>query len=586
MAVSQSANIGANFSNYTGDPALGGYGLGAGRIDTRAIEDLARYTMLYNREEYLRRQKEQEKAAEELIKFSGVDLSTTIPKDAKILQEKYDKVIDYVRKNPDALNYAKDKQKWLEYNKMKSDLLNDVKFAGIRSVANVARKNQIASETNEEKKKFFESELQNNIEATNIRTPLDFVQKYDVALPEIGANEGVKIDVTKTGSNQIFQRGFNLFDVKEAERRGAAYAQGFAAIDPATKTGQLKLLDANENFWRKGSTLLNEAIAGAKDPQSGKVDVGKLSDLPIMKNVEAYNEYARRMKESVTTGLFTDQFGKKIKFLNIPFAANDYKEIDLNDGLSPVELYKVAEFSKWGGDSFDTKVIQTDDEIQRANLGAEWARIGIDRDRLNKSSNEDLISATAVLREAADVLKNGSPRTIKWQGGERNVNVISDPNLLREFGTIDKDGTTTNVPDNVYYDKGANKLSLIYYKREPVDPDDPKAGMKIVEGKRGDKVLDRAVDLSATQWLGQIVRRKNPNADIGGVNSLIEQFFNTKEVGRKLENINKIYGTTAEGTGSKSESESASSSSPATDDDGKLTDAQYYQKYKKFRTKQ
>ncbi len=542
MAGELAASIGANFSDYQGNAGLGGFGLGFGKIDTRPLEDLAKYTMLYNREEWDRKQKEQEKAAAELAKFAGLNLATTIPKDAKILQDKFDKTIQYIRENPDALSYSKDKNKWLEYNKMKADLENDIRFGATRSLLNVARKEAIAAEPNEQKKAFLEAQLQKNIDDTD-------------------------------------QRDFKLFDIQEA-KRAAANAALTGVRDPKSITGQLGTLDDRENPWIQMSGRLNQAIAGAVDPQTGVVDVTKLDGVPGIENIKAYNEYVNRVKSDINAGLYKDKLGNKITFGAGPFRADDYTEVNLNDGIDAKELGVVAQFSKWAGDQYETKVIQTNDENERARLAAEWARIGIEKERVNKSKTSDLIGATSALREAADVLNSGTPIQLKSSSGgiitrnkkgeiigdtskitTRDVNKISDPNLLKEFGTIDKDGKTTNVPDDVYYDKAANKLQLVYYKRG-TDPNDVSGNATaIVQGKDG-PVLDRTIDLSATQWLGQIVRRKNPNADIGGVNSLIEEFFNSKAVGRKLDNLKLIYGQTAEGTGKTEESNSSSSSKP------------------------
>lgn len=579
MAGELAASIGANFSDYQGNAGLGGFGLGFGKIDTRPLEDLAKYTMLYNREEWDRKQKEQEKAAAELAKFAGLNLATTIPKDAKILQDKFDKTIQYIRENPDALSYSKDKNKWLEYNKMKADLENDIRFGATRSLLNVARKEAIAAEPNEQKKAFLEAQLQKNIDDTDIRTPLNHDQKYDVKPLDFGTNNGVVVDVTKAGSNEIFQRDFKLFDIQEA-KRAAANAALTGVRDPKSITGQLGTLDDRENPWIQMSGRLNQAIAGAVDPQTGVVDVTKLDGVPGIENIKAYNEYVNRVKSDINAGLYKDKLGNKITFGAGPFRADDYTEVNLNDGIDAKELGVVAQFSKWAGDQYETKVIQTNDENERARLAAEWARIGIEKERMNKSKTSDLIGATSALREAADVLNSGTPIQLKSSSGgiitrnkkgeiigdtskitTRDVNKISDPNLLKEFGTIDKDGKTTNVPDDVFYDKEANKLQLVYYKRG-ADPNDVSGNATaIMQGKDG-PVLDRTIDLSATQWLGQIVRRKNPNADIGGVNSLIEEFFNSKAVGRKLDNLKLIYGQTAEGTGKTEESNSSSSSKP------------------------
>ena len=60
------ADIGANASNYTGNAGLGGGSFGSFQLDTKPIEDLAKYTMLYNKSLFDQRQKDAEAAATEI----------------------------------------------------------------------------------------------------------------------------------------------------------------------------------------------------------------------------------------------------------------------------------------------------------------------------------------------------------------------------------------------------------------------------------------------------------------------------------------------------------------------------------------
>lgn len=552
--MAEASTIGGAFSSYTGDPNLGGGSLGAFQLDTRYLYDFARYAMLYNREEQARKQREAEKAAEELGKIADYDLTTSIQKDAKHLQQRYDRLISYVKQNPGALQF-KNRDQWIEYQRMKNELANDIRGAKTRNVMNIAREREIGDQKDEDIKAFMRSNLDKEIADTDIRTPIKVSQEYDLTIPKFEENKGQSILVNRRLPNEIFQDDYEIFDAAEADRTGAAMALD-VAFDTGTTTGNLKDKIFKKNIYTSMRDRLNEAIKSAElevteqDPAKKQEQIkAKLASTGILKNMvnifEDYNRYVGDVQK---------------RFQNQELSGNgvnpdSYNPINWADGVSDVELAKAVQYLNWKGDKKETKIIQTNEAIEKARLAAEWARIGVAEAQLNKSSTEDLISATAVIREAADVLNSGQPFDIKEGGKTRRISRITDPNLLKEFGTIDKDNNVTNVPDDVYYDKPNNKLKLVYYMRDD-------EGKIITTKKEGGTAVDRQVDLVATQWLGQIAKRKNPNKDIGGVNALIETFFNTKGVDRKLENLSLIYGTNLQGTTGKSSTQSSSTTTP------------------------
>lgn len=575
MAV-DSAAIGANFSQYTGDPSLGGFGLTQGRVDTRALEDLARYTMLYNKAEYDQRQKDAEKAAEELAKFASIDLSTSIPKDAKILQEKFDALSQYLKDNPNALNY-RNRTEWLEYNKRKNDLNNDIKFATIRDIMNVKRKNAIAEEKNEGIKKLMEASLQKNIDATDIRTPLDHEQKYDLTVPEIADNKGIKIEITKEGPNQIFQRKPFLFDINEAKRNGLNYQLGVRSFDPSTPTGERRLLTNKENIWVKQSDIFNQALASAKDA-NGVVDVTKMQGVPFMANINAYNQYVKQTRDDIKNGFYTDKLGGNLSFGKGPVRAEDYQEIDINDadGLTPAEMSMVAEFSKWAGDSQETDVIQTNDDLERQRLALGWANHYLDEDKFTELKKKgesklatDIVTADSVLSNVANAIKLHKPIDVpddKTKTGLKRYLEVADINLVEKFGKLGM-GDDGVPNDRLFLSQDENRFYL---------------GRKDAQGN-----VKIGPQFSIEDWTDNLTFGKMGATERGDVNTIIASVL------RNFQNdplkfaygyrgisptIERGGGTTA----TQTESASSSTTNPP-DDDSKLTDAQYYQKYKKFR---
>lgn len=137
-----------------------------------------------------------------------------------------------------------------------------------------------------------------------------------------------------------------------------------------------------------------------------------------------------------------------------------------------------------------------------------WARIGVDKDKLNKTKKEDQDGAATVINEAVSTIKNGKPiNVVDERTGKTHQEItISDPTLLQTFGTVDKTGKTTHVPDGMRYNPETNQVTLLYGK----------------SNNTGGLNTHKEIPLDQRTWLKVITKRSYPNKDIGGVNSLIE----------------------------------------------------------------
>lgn len=152
----------------------------------------------------------------------------------------------------------------------------------------------------------------------------------------------------------------------------------------------------------------------------------------------------------------------------------------------------------------------------RGELAVKWANHGLDAEKLKKAKTEDLSGADAALNEAVSMIKRGEVLSSANTEVGRSVNPelknefqVSDPETLQTFGKLNKDGTTYDVPNRVTYNKKTNDLTL-YFDEHP----DPKKPDKTVPGERR--------PLNERQWVSLIVKRKFPNKDIGGINTLVE----------------------------------------------------------------
>jgi hypothetical protein len=520
--MASSAEIAVSSNRYTGDAALGGGSLGVARLDVQPILDLAKYTMLYNRAEYDQRQKDAEFAAQQIADATSYDLTTSIPKDAKIIQDKYKTLTDFISSNPDAINY-RNKEQWTKYQELKNDLQNDLKGAKVRSLLHQTRQKEIADTKDQATKDFLQKRLNEDIEKSDIRSPLPFTQQYDISTPEIPKPKTIEFDVVQKGPNENVTRTFELFDVGSARRQGNVFALDLDAkpVDMNTAEGQARALGRGNNFWIKGTEQLNAAL---QDPslrdQNGVLDESKLSGLSkqLVTLMKDTNSYLESEKNKIASGVYKDNLGNTVSFGPGLLKEEDYTPINYSDGITPDELALAAQYAAWSGDKTKTTTQQTNDQIEQDRLAAQirsdkaseaiqWANYGLNKEKLDKTNAEDLQGAESVINEAVQTISQGeanaSGSKFKKRFGLTNSFDIADPALLQSFGKLDKDGNQYDVPDRVRFDKKKNQFELVYDKSKGRDE-------------------QKVVPLTERQYLSTIVKRKFPNKDIGEINNIVE----------------------------------------------------------------
>lgn len=360
------SDIGANSSNYSGDSNLGGGSLGFGKLDVSPIMELAKYTMLYNRAEYDQRQKDAEAAADEISKLTSYDLTSSIPKDAKLLQEKYDALIKYANEHPEATDY-KNKEAWMKYKTMRNDLDNDLKMAKSRSLMNMVRMEQVSNEKDVDLKNIMKQELEDDINKTDIRTPLQHSHQYGDYSIKLPPSPDLTFDVVKTGPNATVIRDFKVFNITRARANGDVFALGLDQIqdDPNTPEGKRAILSKKRNFWVQGSEAFNSIIKVSQTKDEDGLDAyhTKLTDdkgnvtyklkeskLPgLVKNLvnlaKETNKYLSETKADIQAGVYKDKFENKISFGDGAMREIDYDKINYEDGISPEELAVIAQYA-------------------------------------------------------------------------------------------------------------------------------------------------------------------------------------------------------------------------------------------------
>lgn len=456
-----SAQIGASASSYTGDAALGGGSFGFAKLDVSPILELAKYRMLYNKAEYDQRQKDAEKVAEEIGQLTSYDLTSSIPKDAKILQEKWDKITEYVKNNPGATDY-KNKKEWMEYRKMRNDLDNDLRMAKTRNIMNMVRKEEISKEPDAEMKALMERELQSEIDATDIRTPIQHSHKYgdfSVKLPD--APE-LTFDVVKTGPNATVIRDFKMFNVPRAKANSDVFTIGLEnEVGLTAPEKERSQIARKNNFWIQGAEVFNNSIQAATvttQTATGPVtvlDESKLNSVSkrLVSLAKETNKYLTQTKNEIKAGVYKDKFERTISFGDGALQESDYAEINYQDGLSPEELALIAQYAKWNGDTHDTKVQQTDNAIQMSGqaitrqnnkdqVALGYARIAEDKRQFDES-HSGTTSENKTSGNAFDEI-GGTKEIVMSNGGKISNGFVIDRN-----GNKMKAGSITTPVSNL-----------------------------------------------------------------------------------------------------------------------------------------
>lgn len=472
--ASGSAEIGAGNSRYVGNAGIGGGSFGSFQLDVRPIEDLAKYTMLYNRAEYEQAQKDAEKAAAEIADYTSYDLTTGIPKDAKLLQEKYDKLTAYVRDNPNALDY-RNKKEWAEYKKMRNDLENDLVGGKVRNTMWALRQKEIQDAKSPAEKVRLQKRLDAEIAETDIRTPLKYSDQYNVQPISVSAAPIKKVQVTEIGKNIIGQDNWEMPDMDAVTNQSIAVTSGLMALADFEKTSEfLSKTPEQQQFYRdqfeaqsasgklepvQSAQIFNQAIdkAGSgnfyKDDGTGKMvlDFDKLveSENSIIRGmaeqVAIYNRKMDEMVSGIEGGYFQDDFGGQLSFSNDAsgLKKGSYKKINLDDGLSPQELVKMRILGISKAPEREIKITETDDALQAAQLaeqrrhnkateGIQWGALKLNQDQFDQEKTK--WNATM---KGGETVKNGAMEFAKRLYADMqklsDANGIISPDKVRQL---------------------------------------------------------------------------------------------------------------------------------------------------------
>lgn len=592
--MATSAEIGAGNSRYTGDAGLGTGSFGAVKLDTRPIEDLAKYTFLYNKSEYDQRQKDVEAAAKEAASLMAYDITSSIPEDAEHLKKRFEEVEKFYKDN--AVNY-RDRDVWLQYKKMRNDLENDITGGNVRSLMNVNRQKEIQDAKSPAEKARLQKLLDEEIKNTDIRTPLKYSEQFDVKPIEVSAAPRKKVQVTEIGKNFVGQDNWDLPDMDAVSTQANTIVSGLTSLydfentdsfklktpqeqdlirkqfDAQSASGKLEPIESAKNF----NTALSSVVeAKGSDgnflykKEDGTIDYQKIIDdgkdpMGVLEQAVIYNSKMDEMTGAINNRWFKDDFGNELHFSNDAsgLKKRSYAKINLEDGLSPEELVKMRILGTSAATSRTVKVDETDLDIKKQKLEIEKGQLGVSWYNAKTSR----ISAT----KPSGSSSAANPKTIDTPAILFGEHI----NRIKTFFDKNKSAPGLAVPYASLDNKTIKALNI-------------EDGQRVVYSKDGGYVIESG---SGNEWT---------RVRVGTVEDLKQGFINTVKAGQSgdgtqsegfqenaEQGFNSIFGTSS-GTvifNNWGKPQQVTTAPAPSNNDAALTDAEYFLKYKKQKPK-
>lgn len=538
-------------SQYQGNPALGG-AIGVGvAIDPSPLQRLATFTYYRDRDLWEKKQKEDALAAEKIAMMTAFDINSPLKPYAEDLKKGLDEYQTYVRDNPDSLTYSRSPEKFQKREEILGRLVNKRKRATVNDVLYNRDKSAAELEPNAAKRQAKLELLDINANDLFVNGVDDAYNKQYRSAAEIKPDD---YNIGKIPTTDIFTitRNANDTEIKgktygdmdrldaliEGEYLGLAKEsvantpefqqmneseKKRALAEEKIRTGSLRGLDNT-------ATVVNSLVKQFTDKLGENINVDQIPESELSK-AGSVGGYIRLAKK----------FNQQVREINSD-TGRAFAEINVVDGASPTELMKLEWFGANGetlSKEIKPTVQQTDNDLQKQRLNAEWMRIGLAKSQLDKVNQEDLFGADAVLRQVANSINKGESEAVttikipglEWstdiKGPKKDVFLITDLTTLKNFARIDKDGTQYNAPNAVEYNKKLGQLNIIYFKQgsdgsiQTDDNDKP-----VVDATKTQKIDER-------EWLFTKVKEAFPNKDAGGINSIISQAL--------LKNKNSLY---------------------------------------------
>lgn len=390
-------------SAYTGNPVLGGRVSGGINIDATPLQKLAQFNYYRDRDLWEQKLKDDAKAAEQIANLAAFDITSPLTGYRDALKNDLASIQDFVRQNPDALVYSKSPEKYQQLNEMINGFANKRKMATASDVIYNARKSNVEKEVDPLKRGVLQQELDldvNDLFASGVDEAFNQTLKTapeikieDYQIPTVPTTE---YDVIDELPNSNITSTVKFINPDELRSRAEAAVSGF---------GQTAL-DENAEWFkslpeeRKQLERNKASLSGVQRRRIGKsaADFNSAMQQVLATNpefnfatpntgikiiddniawVNSTNDQIDDLNIMVADGKIKDPTGRVI---SSPFA-----KINIADGLSESEIVmlQTLQQSKTPLYSIEKKTQQTDNAIQKANLGLGYSKLAEDRRQFN-----------------------------------------------------------------------------------------------------------------------------------------------------------------------------------------------------------
>lgn len=377
----------AQNASYVGDAALGNAGGGVITVDTKPLDNLAFYTMSYNKVKYDQAQKDTDQKIKELSDLSNISLNDLRGKDKEQATGEFSKLLtyanEYARKTPKTQNEKL--QNELEWQTHLGEFKNNYGSGKTRAVAYYKQLNDINETVSDAKEKERQiNQLNEKFDKTDIGTPIsamaDFkVDNIDIPKPTVQTLNTIAIqgneDIdTKIGIWNPLQNtpaaDAAILGIKKSYVKGTPEYNALSDLEKQ-QADQQNANPSTGKLWTDMTEPLNAVLKQYVDANgnfnSTAFEEGNASNLTVM---NAYNaiknmsNYSTTKKQEAESGYFIDH-GIQHK-LPINVRPTDFNAgiIDFSKGVKPNQLVLAGSFAKYGGDQVEKKVIPTDNAIQ------------------------------------------------------------------------------------------------------------------------------------------------------------------------------------------------------------------------------
>lgn len=398
-----SATIGAGFRDYKGDATLGGGFLPPFNIDTKPLQQLAAYTMMYNKSLFDQKQKNADAMIEELSKMADINMNDLIRKDKDELSKEY-------------LDFQKWTSEWLRKvpttpeDKLKSTLEYQTMFGKINKKYSSGKQRAIAYQTqmNEILKSYKDpktqeaaiKKLDETFDKSSIETKLDALPEYTIEAPVLPTPLTSTANMVSIGGNENIATAITYFDPNLNPNEASKAALGLLKFNiPKTikdasgkevpnpeynnlsdrekyYQGLQATVDGQAETWAKMAepinAVLNQYIQNGvfDEPKFKQEQAGNSIVQPIIQAFDDMKKYAEDKKAQIGTGIFTSDTGGQFK-LPENLKAEDFEKmiVDYKSGKVTAEnLVLAGMFKQYGADNVAPKLTETDNALEMARI--------------------------------------------------------------------------------------------------------------------------------------------------------------------------------------------------------------------------